>query len=95
MSNTRVRVADHSEIIDFSKNKTAWRELLVGTGKGHKHGVSDMVRNLRPYQGFFVSCPDDRRFSHVYKVASDAGMTVTIRRGTHEGMNGCWILRTE
>jgi len=90
---TRVRQAEHTGIIKINAKKR--REILAGSKKNRGgYGVSQMVRELQEDDGFFVLCEDqDRKFSHVYSVAKEAGIPVTVVPGSDdEGNKGFWIL---
>ena len=90
---TRVRQAEHSGIIKISAKKR--REILSGSKKNRGgYGVSQMVRELQQDDGFFVLCEDqDRKFSHVYTVAKEQGIPVTVVPGVDDdGNKGFWIL---
>jgi hypothetical protein len=90
---TRVRHAEVSNIVKISKGK---RQEILRNSKKNKggYGVSQMVRELQVDDGFFVMCENqDRKFSHVYTVAKEAGIPVTVVAGQDEnGKKGFWIL---
>jgi hypothetical protein len=88
---TRVRQADHSDIVKISKTQ---RKDILSNSKTNRggYGVSQMVRDLGPDEGFFIICENDRKFSHVYTAAKEAGKKVTVVPGTHEGNSGFWVL---
>jgi hypothetical protein len=93
MSQTRVRQAEHSEIIKI--NPKLRKQILANSKKNRGgYGVSQMVRELQVDDGFFVVCEDqDRKFSHVYTVAKEVGIPVTVVPGENEnGIKGFWIL---
>ena len=88
---TRVRNAVHSDIITFSKKKIA--ELKSSARNKGGYGVSQMVRELKSGQGFFVVCEEERRFSHVYTVAKEYRKDVSVIRGQDDDGNlGYWVL---
>ena len=91
-TSTRVRVAEYSDIIKLSKKRV--NEILSTSRSKGGHGISEMVRNLTPDSGFFVVCEADRKFSHVYTVAKDSGIEVSVARGTEHGEDGYWIICT-
>ena len=87
---TRVKQSQHSDIMDLPDDIF---ESLLGSKGGR--GVSQMTRDLkRIQQGFFIVCEDGRQFPHVYKAAGEAGITVAMRRGTKDGQDGVWVVRT-
>ena len=88
---TRVRQADHSDIVKISKDL---RKEILSNSKTNRggYGVSQMVRDLGPNEGFFIICENDRKFSHVYTAAKEAGKKVTVVPGTHDGNEGFWLL---
>ena len=90
---TRVRQAEYSGIIKINAKKR--KEILANSKKNRGgFGVSQMVRELREDDGFFVLCEEqDRKFSHVYSVAKEAGIPVTVVAGTDsDGNKGFWVL---
>ena len=93
MTTTRVR---HAEVGDIVKLSKAQRQIILRNSKKNKggYGVSQLVRELRTDDAFFVLCEDqDRKFSHVYTVAKAAGIPVTVVPGENEdGKKGFWIL---
>jgi hypothetical protein len=88
---TRVRQAEHSDIVKISK---VLRKEIMSNSKTNRggYGVSQMVRDLGPDEGFFIICENDRKFSHVYTAAKSAGKKVTVVPGEHEGCAGFWVL---
>jgi hypothetical protein len=62
---TRVRQAEHSDIVKISKDQ---RKEILSNSKRNRggYGVSQMVRDLGQDEGFFIVCENDRKFSHVY-----------------------------
>ena len=88
---TRVRQAEHSDIVKISK---AQRKDILANSKTNRggYGISQKVRDLGQDEGFFIICENDRKFSHVYTAAKEAGKKVTVVPGVHEGNSGFWVL---
>ena len=88
---TRVRNAVHSEIMNLSTDKIAQLKSQSKIKGGY--GVSEMVRQLKRKQGFFVLCEEERRFSHVYIVAKEEGKDISVIRGKDSNDNlGYWVI---